>query len=530
MRENDAVPWQPGGLRRTEYIDVQVYDDGLFYRTTAPVSGNFHKDLLDFYESPTLHVDSQGNVWLFFRHCVPIVGKSESERNAWNTHATFFNGREWTPPVVLPRGSGLNQDRMTACNLPDGTLQLVWHTDTRGERYQYTVALSSVIMDRSEVLFAGSLTPPALAAMTPDLARVPLPGKPAVPRRPQTFHSDRHGPVTYAGKTYRICWGDMHRHTDISNDGAQDGTLTDLFRWCLDAGDTDYGAVTDHSPVLHQWWRTQKMTDFFHLPDTFVSLYMYERSRNWPLGHRNILNLKKGVKVHPTATVDGKRPRNEVEYFWDYVRDEEVISIPHTSASSMGNQWLYNNEDIERVVEIFQGDRLSYEHVGAPKTNNSLERYKEGTVWNALSKGYKLGFIAASDHQSTHLSWGAVLAEELSREGIYRAIKDRRTYAATDTILVDMRVNGRMMGEDFETPEIPTITVNLKGTDVITEVWIIKDNTFLYSIEPNEGQVAFTYTDRTVTPGDHYYYVRVRQRDDAMAWGSPVFLTYRGTE
>jgi hypothetical protein len=527
MRENNQVPWQAGGLRRTEYIDVQVYQDGQFYQTANPLPANFHADLLDFYEFPNLSVDAQGNVWLFFRHVRPIVGKSESERNGWTLHATYFNGEEWTPPVVLPRSSGRNHQRMVAGNDADGNLQLVWPTDTRGEMQRYTVKLNETVIDRRDILFAGSLMPPATVSLQPKLERMPLPGKPAVPRRQKRFLTDRHGPIRYQGEEYRVYWGDLHRHTDISNDGGQDGSLVDMFRWCLDAGDTDFGAVTDHSPNLQSWWRTQKMTDMFHMPNSFVSLYMYERSRNWPWGHRNVLNLNKGIKVHPTVSINGNRPRNEVEYFWQSVKDEEIISIPHTTASSMGTQFLYNDEQIERVVEIFQGDRLSYEHVGAPKTDPSVERYKEGTIWNALAKGYKFGFIAASDHQSTHLSYGAVLSTELSREGIYRSISDRRTYAATDTILVDMRVNGHMMGEDFTTSKAPTIQVNLTGTDVITKVWIIKDNSFLYTLEPNTGTVNFSYTDKAVTPGDHYYYVRVQQADEAMAWGSPVFVTYR---
>ena len=159
-----------------------------------------------------------------------------------------------------------------------------------------------------------------------------------------------------------------------------------------------------------------------------------------------------------------------------------------------------------------------------------MERYKEWTVWNGRAKCYRFGFIAASDYQSTHLSYGAVLSTELTREGLFRSMVERRTYAATDTILVDMRVNGRMMGEAFRTTETPVISVNLTGTDTIDKVWIIKDNMFLYTIEPGKSQVSFTYTDKSVTPGDHYYYVRVQQKDEALAWGSPVCVTYEAPE
>ena len=38
----------------------------------------------------------------------------------------------------------------------------------------------------------------------------------------------------------------MHRHTDISADGAGDGTLWDAYRYMMDAADMDYFLLTDH--------------------------------------------------------------------------------------------------------------------------------------------------------------------------------------------------------------------------------------------------------------------------------------------
>ena len=38
----------------------------------------------------------------------------------------------------------------------------------------------------------------------------------------------------------------------------------------------------------------------------------------------------------------------------------------HTSATGMGTDWRDNDPEVEPVVEIYQGHRQSYEHLGAP--------------------------------------------------------------------------------------------------------------------------------------------------------------------
>ena len=45
---------------------------------------------------------------------------------------------------------------------------------------------------------------------------------------------------------------------------------------------------------------------------------------------------------------------------------QKAISIPHTTATQMGTDWRYNDEQVERLVEMFQGNRDSYEYLGGP--------------------------------------------------------------------------------------------------------------------------------------------------------------------
>ena len=86
--------------------------------------------------------------------------------------------------------------------------------------------------------------------------------------------------MTAGGAELRILPGDFHRHTEISPDGAGDGSIEDYFRYMIDAAGMDIGIVSDHNAGLDEytWWRTEKAHDLFHIPGGYAPLFGYERS------------------------------------------------------------------------------------------------------------------------------------------------------------------------------------------------------------------------------------------------------------
>src|ERR1700682_439076 len=58
--------------------------------------------------------------------------------------------------------------------------------------------------------------------------------------------------IANEGKEYKIYRGDMHRHTDVSQDFKYDGSLLELYRYALDAAAFDYIAATDHQAGYDQ--------------------------------------------------------------------------------------------------------------------------------------------------------------------------------------------------------------------------------------------------------------------------------------
>src|ERR1700681_3895065 len=58
--------------------------------------------------------------------------------------------------------------------------------------------------------------------------------------------------IANEGKKYKIYRGDMHRHTDVSQDFKYDGSLLEGYRYGLDAASFDYIALTDNQPASDQ--------------------------------------------------------------------------------------------------------------------------------------------------------------------------------------------------------------------------------------------------------------------------------------
>jgi hypothetical protein len=306
----------------------------------------------------------------------------------------------------------------------------------------------------------------------------------------------------------------------------------------------DYAMVTDHNSGFDQeysWWRIEKTDDLFQVPGSFTTLFGYERSLNYPNGHRNLAFATRGIRTLPIAPgeqavkEEAKVPSGSVLY--PYLRKNRGIAFSHTSHTGMGTDWRDNDPELEPLVEIYQGMRTSAEREGAPRTpaagrpETHQGGYKPlGYVSNAWAKGYRLGVQASSDHISTHISYSCILAEDRSREGLMNAMRRRHSYAATDNIILDVRMQDGateyIQGDAFTAAARPRLIVKVIGTRAIAGIELVKNNRSLFTQAPKARAADFTYTDVEAEPGTSFYYVRVVQDDGQVAWSSPLWVTY----
>jgi hypothetical protein len=546
----------------------------------APFESAYPETLQNnLWQNPRLAVDGEGRAWVLLRHQTLPAGRFIG--HMFDYYATTLTEKGWMAPILVPESTGRQDTVIAAAPGPADGITIASVTDGRrlpvGLPENHEISVSQI---EAAGVKAGA---PGLSALTPSKeshSLVTHPEEDAAVGRVRAYR------IGAGGQTYKIVRGDLHRHTEISMDGAIDGSLWDLYRYAMNAVNFDFIAVTDHNygawldtdepegrntDDIYQYWRTQKSADLFHVPGRFTPLYGYERSINFPLGHRNIFHVRRGVFSYRVPRLHiSERPElieRDAQGLWTYLRRTEGVGIPHTSGTSMGTDWRLRDDAVEPVTEIYQGDRNAYEDEGQPRAalrdntgpgEAGRQPYQKGLVWNALGAGYRMGFIASSDHYSTHISYANLLVPErvTTREDIQDALRTRRTYASTDNIIVDFRAGDVLQGGDLTAAETPTFTVRVTGTEPILRIEIVKNNKVVYSAAPGR-EATLTYRDqsfadmsmmattqirtwsrpeagirgRPARPAA-YYYVRVIQSYSAaepevegeIAWSSPIFV------
>lgn len=490
-----------GGLRPRRDIGIACFQNGKMHRpleaeaALAGIAGN------NGMQAPAIAMGRDEKLRLFFRQ--------PKNKNWLTVGSTVWDANAWSKPEFLPYSEGRIDQRIVLAETGGRTLLC------------YPAGSShNIIYAR---LYEASA--PGAKDQTPRLTAV----------QTSAVKNAANAPPRHTVNGYQLVWGDLHRHTDISEDGGiDDGSLLDTMRYSLDAAALDFIGVTDHTrylPRRYNLWRIQQITDLYYRPGTFSPMHAYERSQYSPWGHRNVLHVNRDYVPVPASYElgdPGVDPNGLFAALRGFaLRGNKGMSIPHTSAwANKQVSWDYHDPDIERIVEIYQGLRSTYEFNGAPDPAGRAvyEKDSKSFVWNALERKLKLGFIASSDHRSTHMSFAAVYARNIDRESIFEALHARRTYAATDKILLDFSINDRPMGDELVVSGAPALTVKVQGTARIAQIDLIKNNKFIYTSKPDADKAEFIFIDREYRGEDSYYYVRVIQADRNMAWASPIWV------
>jgi Protein of unknown function (DUF3604) len=499
---------------------------------------------------PRLQADASGRVWLAFRTNAPAVWGPLG--TSWSEYVTSFDGQKWIKPIFLFRSDNILDNRPALVTRGPGDLVVIESSDSRREAQ----ILLKRGWDLKQLMGFGGGDPynndlyANVIALPP--ASVPVLGKdlgaPPTPTVLPTADSERADAAAVRAYRFKsgdndlkIVRGEFHRHSEISMDGGSDGTLLDQWRYILDAADLDWVGCCDHDNGggrEYSWWTTQKLTDVFYTPGKFAPLFSYERSVQYPEGHRNVVFAQRGVRTLPRLPISGADATGhapDTQNFYAYLKKYNGVTASHTSATDMGTDWRDNDPTVEPVVEIYQGMRQNYEIPDGPRANSAQDSIggwrPKGFVSEALQRGYLLGFQASSDHISTHQSYANALVTSDTREALIDALHKRHIYASTDNIIADVRSGSHIMGDVFITDKAPEISVKLLGTSPFTKVVIVKDGQYVYTTQPGTKEVEFRWRDYAPEVGKRsYYYVRGEQQNGEIVWASPMWITYTGKQ
>ncbi|MCL5771598.1 MAG: DUF3604 domain-containing protein [Actinobacteria bacterium] len=362
---------------------------------------------------------------------------------------------------------------------------------------------------------------------------------------------------------YLLFWGEIHGHSYLS-DGLESPDY--YYSYGRDIEALDFCALTDHDNCMRNrkfqflpqspywgsessaWAISKYVTNKYYEKGKFVTLIGYEWTSGdiySPIencfGNRCVYYVGDDGPLYDCTDEISNTPKK----LWALLRQNDAITIPHHSSYPInsivsGVNWDFHDDEVEPLVEIFSKHGNS-EYEGNPYP--LIKTRKGGFVQDALLRGYKLGIIAGSD---THVSrpgseimeenieslryrsgLTAVFATELTRRGIFEAMKNRRCYGTNgERIYLDFRANGHLMGEEFIVGKDRKVKIEVKvlGTDKISNIDLLKNGTKIYS-HIGESQIEkLCYDDECEHNRTSWYYVRIKQQNGGMAWSSPIWV------
>ena len=297
--------------------------------------------------------------------------------------------------------------------------------------------------------------------------------------------------------SYRILYGDIHNHNAHGYGVGSIERSLEIARTHL-----DFFAFTGHSSwhdmpsmeggrerhwiegfrrLTETWPRVQQVIAGGNRDGEFCAFLGFEwHSSEW--GDQCVVFPRDHRPIFYSA---------EVEKLRRFCTDEGALMVPHHLAYPRGRRgvnWDVFREDCTPVVEIYSEHGNSEDDRGPfPFFSHSMGgRETRNTATAALQTGLRFGFVGSSDdHAGFPGAYGeglmAALVRDFTREGIFEAIRARRTYALTgDRIEVDFTVDGAPMGSTIQAGSSAEAIFSVQGRDELDVVEVIQDGRIVH--------------------------------------------------
>ncbi|MXX65975.1 MAG: DUF3604 domain-containing protein [Chloroflexi bacterium] len=294
----------------------------------------------------------------------------------------------------------------------------------------------------------------------------------------------------------RVRWGDMHGQSRESV-----GTLdaADYFRFARDDAFVEFvGHQANDFQITNEFLaRLGQLTAALHQPGRFVPFFGWEWSGNTTTGgDRNVHFLADSGPLHRSShallrevddAADDACPVSELHELLAGRRD--VLLVPHVGGRYANLD--FHDPSLEPVVELHSAHG-TFEWLGR----------------DARARGLKVGYLCGSDvhvgrpgaarpavkagEDGLGVTGGlaAVVTDELSREAIFEALRQRRCYGTTGVrILVSANANSHPIGADVPlAPGVPlSIAGFVDGTAPIQRIDLLRDWEPLESLRPRRS-------------------------------------------
>lgn len=337
------------------------------------------------------------------------------------------------------------------------------------------------------------------------------------------------------GYTGKLLFGDIHGQSGIS-DGV--GTIDQYYRRSRAKADLQISCLTDHDCypdwISQSEWELMRTTaDLMNTDNELTCLLSFEWTPNeyqYDFGHKNVYYRDNEGDIFRSGDKSGITPTD----FYASIKNYKGMCIPHHPAADWGmvsaaTDWSFHDDEVERLVEIMSRHAPYEDYESQSIYAKNIKKMPRRSVQDALVRGYRMGFTAGSDsHQMDHGLEGGIVAvyvKEHNRESVWDGMYARQTYGTTGArILVSFKANGKPMGSELKMAkgEAVNLEISILGTDEL-KVDLLKNNKVIQSWEPGCDACDVKFSDVSSNETD-YYYVRVSQKDEHMAWGSPIWI------
>lgn len=343
----------------------------------------------------------------------------------------------------------------------------------------------------------------------------------------------------------RVYWGDLHTHYGhqyVDDVGDQHDLNHDYGRDVvgLQFGSESFKAYPHYLDWESNWAELQASCVNYTEDERYVALLSFEWMGNVTSpgfeGHHNVYYNGCNGPLAPESLV-GLTGREDS--LWVFMANAEAdygvrsLSIPHAPVYT-GFNWRDRDDTLRPLAEIYSewGDSAPMNTQGS-------------SVYNALALGQRMGILAASDNHDGWIGnrWAyknaagglaAIVATDLSRDGLFEAMLARSTYGTTGIrpILRFTAEDGAQveMGAEYvaEDPvfhwsysaersivSVELLAVGLDGQDTAVRQ--------LASWSPTErdasGEYALTWDGAPLA-----VWLHVTEAGDEQAWSSPIWL------
>lgn len=456
-----------------------------------------------------------------------------------------------TPDPEVPAVEGLDVEASPQSGASVEAGQLITLTAAEGAEIYYTMAADGTEPETPAVAAENKYAAPIEIVSTPEKDK-PVIIKAVAYRPAEGAEEAQTGEVftfTYKApmeiEDYKLYFGQLHAHTNLS-DGT--GTVEEAYDHASKVANLDFLALTDHSnsfdndggvhlgdanaEELSKEWQEGRRgaRDITEREDgTFIGLYGFEMT--WSGGAPGHINTFNSAGFESRNYAPYKKGDNyEVlqAYFDTLNENPETISQFNHPGDTFGDFMDFSLYDpiIDNqmtLIEVGNGE-------GAIGASGYFPSYSYYT--RALDKGWH---VAPTNNQDNHKgNWGdsntarsVVLADELSEEGIYDAMKNYRVYATEDNDLsILYTLNGNAMGSILGDQE--EIDIELQLTDPTdsegqTKVEVIVNGGQTLAEDTFEGGSA-ELSFKNLANNYSYYYIRVTQADKNIAVTAPVWV------